>query len=316
MKISCDIIRDLLPLYAEDLVSPDSKQLVEEHLKDCEPCTRQLGILKKAAALPMDVETKSIKRVGDTIRRKRVLAVLTALGILGTLIFSAVCFVDAHIYLPADQAVEKVVAMEDGSVRIFLSDDAIGTGTVGETDGGNYGFITYTNLNKLLSGQRRTPYSQIPEELKKVIDEEIYGSFHIQLPGGAANYNIWYVDAKTGVGEKLLWDADHDYDGAPLADVNYHIAYYVAGMAGLCVVSLLAFRFLKKPWAKELSVRLAIACGSLSLSTVIVTAGQFMEIWGEFTEAFVSGACLAVPMALTGIAARQLYLLNLKEKGL
>ncbi len=316
MRITCDIIRDLLPLYAEDLVSEDSKQLVEEHLQDCEPCTKQLGILKKAAVLPIEVETKSIKRVGDTIRRKRILAVLTALGILGTLIFGGLCFIDAKIYLPADQAVEKVVAMEDGSIRIFLSDDTIGTGSMGVTATGNYGLVTYTNLNKLLSKPRPTPYSQLPEEIKDVIDEEVYGSFHIELPGGAVNYNIWYVDAKTGTGEKLLWDAGHDYDGAPLTDVNCHIGYYVAGMAGLCIVFVLASRFLKKPWMKELSVRLAIAGGSLSLSTVIVTAGQFMELWGEFTEAVVSGFCLAVPMALTGIAARQLWQLNRKEKGI
>ena len=32
MDISCDVIRDLLPLYAEDMVSEDSKWLVDGHL--------------------------------------------------------------------------------------------------------------------------------------------------------------------------------------------------------------------------------------------------------------------------------------------
>lgn len=32
MKISCNIIEDLLPLYVDDMVSEDSRQLVEEHL--------------------------------------------------------------------------------------------------------------------------------------------------------------------------------------------------------------------------------------------------------------------------------------------
>ena len=34
MKISCNIIEDLLPLYVDDMVSEDSRQLVEEHLQD------------------------------------------------------------------------------------------------------------------------------------------------------------------------------------------------------------------------------------------------------------------------------------------
>ena len=32
MKISCNVIRDILPLYAEDLASEDTKRLVDDHL--------------------------------------------------------------------------------------------------------------------------------------------------------------------------------------------------------------------------------------------------------------------------------------------
>lgn len=38
MKIDCNIIRDLLPLYTEGLASEKSRIAVEEHLKDCEEC--------------------------------------------------------------------------------------------------------------------------------------------------------------------------------------------------------------------------------------------------------------------------------------
>lgn len=38
MKIDCNIIRDLLPLYTEGLASEESRIAVEEHLKDCEEC--------------------------------------------------------------------------------------------------------------------------------------------------------------------------------------------------------------------------------------------------------------------------------------
>ena len=36
MKITCNIIEDLLPLYVDDMVSEDSRKLVEEHLKESE----------------------------------------------------------------------------------------------------------------------------------------------------------------------------------------------------------------------------------------------------------------------------------------
>ncbi len=43
MKISCNIIEDLLPLYVDDMVSEDSRQLVEEHLKECTTCQKNAG---------------------------------------------------------------------------------------------------------------------------------------------------------------------------------------------------------------------------------------------------------------------------------
>lgn len=42
MKISCDIIRDLLPLYAENMTSQASSEMVETHLGECEGCTNYL----------------------------------------------------------------------------------------------------------------------------------------------------------------------------------------------------------------------------------------------------------------------------------
>lgn len=38
MKITCDIIGDLLPLYEDEVCSEDSKKAVEEHLKTCSSC--------------------------------------------------------------------------------------------------------------------------------------------------------------------------------------------------------------------------------------------------------------------------------------
>lgn len=38
MKIPCGIIRDLLPLYHDNVCSEESKDMVEEHLSECEDC--------------------------------------------------------------------------------------------------------------------------------------------------------------------------------------------------------------------------------------------------------------------------------------
>ena len=40
MKLECDVIRDLLPLYAEKLASPASSALVEQHLQRAPPAVQ------------------------------------------------------------------------------------------------------------------------------------------------------------------------------------------------------------------------------------------------------------------------------------
>ena len=46
----CNLITDLLPLYAENLLSEDSKQFVERHLAKCAECSEKLRLLKTPAA--------------------------------------------------------------------------------------------------------------------------------------------------------------------------------------------------------------------------------------------------------------------------
>lgn len=43
-KISCEVIQDLLPLYCDGICSPDSQELVGQHLEHCPQCA---GLLEK-----------------------------------------------------------------------------------------------------------------------------------------------------------------------------------------------------------------------------------------------------------------------------
>ena len=41
-KISCEVIKDMLPLYYDNVCSDDSKRMVEEHLSYCDNCKMEL----------------------------------------------------------------------------------------------------------------------------------------------------------------------------------------------------------------------------------------------------------------------------------
>ena len=48
MKTPCAIIRDLLPLYADEACSAESGKMVEEHLQECPDCSDMLKRIKKS----------------------------------------------------------------------------------------------------------------------------------------------------------------------------------------------------------------------------------------------------------------------------
>lgn len=53
MKLDCDVIRDLLPLYAEDIASDSSRKLVEGHFAECSECRKAY---EEMTAPPPDVQ--------------------------------------------------------------------------------------------------------------------------------------------------------------------------------------------------------------------------------------------------------------------
>ena len=56
MKNKCNIIRDILPLYVEDMVSADTSAFVEEHLEKCAECRAELEDMKR----PGGVEKRNV----------------------------------------------------------------------------------------------------------------------------------------------------------------------------------------------------------------------------------------------------------------
>ncbi len=47
MKLDCEVIKDLLPLYCEDIASDKSRELVEEHCKECVECSRKMQRMRE-----------------------------------------------------------------------------------------------------------------------------------------------------------------------------------------------------------------------------------------------------------------------------
>ena len=72
MKTDCEVIRDLLPLYADNACSTKSRTLVEEHLQECPDCRELVSrILKTEIEDTLHSEKESVIEYGVRQFRRR-----------------------------------------------------------------------------------------------------------------------------------------------------------------------------------------------------------------------------------------------------
>ena len=90
MKLPCTLIHDLLPLYAEHLTSPETDELLAEHLQSCPACTEELHALKLPVPVQADTQADApLKGIRQTLHKKSlrtaavaILAVLCAVALV------------------------------------------------------------------------------------------------------------------------------------------------------------------------------------------------------------------------------------------
>ena len=111
MKNECSIVRDLLPLYAESMVSPETASFMEEHLKDCEHCRKEYERLKAPCAVPAQNDAAPLLMLQKKMAAKRLRTIVLTAVFAVALLVSAFAVLDAPVYLPYTEerlAVEPV----------------------------------------------------------------------------------------------------------------------------------------------------------------------------------------------------------------
>ena len=118
----CNIIRDILPLYADKMVSADTASFVEEHLIGCAECRAELEKLKVTDVIEAAVsdtendDEKRLKAFAGKINRKRHIvisafaAVLLLAVLLGGSLISSAKFGTANFFAAANGFVQVTAA--------------------------------------------------------------------------------------------------------------------------------------------------------------------------------------------------------------
>ena len=144
MNMNCRIADDLLPLYVDGVCSPDSRALLEEHLRTCPACREKLKrmgqdtpsapVEEMASANPLAACARKIQR-----RRLRT-AVLATLSCVVGACFLALCLLAIHSMRL--QANPTVFPVEEGVYNLTAGELKTTAGEAGE-------YVLFTNSTRI-----------------------------------------------------------------------------------------------------------------------------------------------------------------------
>lgn len=98
MKNECEIVRDLLPLYTENIASEASSELVKSHIASCPSCRAELECLSSSGVTNAQMDAAPLKKIKKEIKSRRLRAVIAAAAFILALLVSVFGYLTAPEY--------------------------------------------------------------------------------------------------------------------------------------------------------------------------------------------------------------------------
>lgn len=83
-EISCEIIKDLLPNYIDNVLSNEGKKIVEEHLNNCNSCRKEYEILRSS----IEIDTVDATKI-NYLKKVNLKLLITIISLLVVTIISS-----------------------------------------------------------------------------------------------------------------------------------------------------------------------------------------------------------------------------------
>ncbi len=125
MRLSCEVIRDLLPLYYDKVCSKESSSLIEEHLANCPQCLDELQKLKVNLEKPAisDGKVKVMENISAKWKRDKKVS-FTKGSMLVSALAAIICFIAYNVIgakvLPDGTLVEPFALIPIGYIFVLV----------------------------------------------------------------------------------------------------------------------------------------------------------------------------------------------------
>lgn len=125
-KISCDVIKDIIPLCLEEVASEDTKVLVEEHVLHCKDCKKEYEMMKQELIVPNNQgvnfdEKKVLKSFQKFLRKRKLITmIVSALVTFGVIFGVQVLLMLPRLYIPYDA---EYITIEVDNKDVYVACD-------------------------------------------------------------------------------------------------------------------------------------------------------------------------------------------------
>ena len=283
-KVNCEIIRDVLPLYTENIASDPTKRMVEEHVASCEECRNKLDLMKKELKIPADHSTNGMIRIKKQMGKKNVqIAIFSGLIVLVMAILMII-YLNSPISLGCNKDRIAIEPNMDGSVSITLGEEVAGYRVESLDDTGSSYDITCWNTlwNQYVSNAGTRTIVIKPQNTAKEI-KQIY----------------YYSEQTKESGDVLLYsseEATRQVEGMvslPRLVLNY---YFIISMILTVIGGILCFVTRKRD-KKRICLRITMIPLAYLLSSILVLRGK----GDTYNSAFYFSSILMVSIVLYGV---------------
>lgn len=134
MDKQCCVIKDLLPLYMENMVSEGTKSFVEEHLNGCEECRTKLEQMQAPAELVPDTDPAPLKNLKKKLLMKRIQTIVFTAALVFAVVISVFSILTSPGYFPYSNNLLNVMEDPNGTIRISFDDKVTGYSSIKESD--------------------------------------------------------------------------------------------------------------------------------------------------------------------------------------
>lgn len=122
MKNECSIIKDLLPLYAENMVSDETASFVEEHLKSCAECRKEYEKIKEPETVTNEADAVPLINLERKLKKKKIQTIAFTAVVVAALLVSVFAVLSSPEFFPYRDGLLSMTENADKSVTVTFDE--------------------------------------------------------------------------------------------------------------------------------------------------------------------------------------------------